>query len=88
MEFLPDYRKTVLALFSRKIDENFLRECGFLKDDKNRTCSDLEKFWMEQKEEYLEYNAKKKNQLLKQFGMNKGKLTLPQFLNILDIKDH
>ena len=36
LEYIPDYRKIVLALFLRKNDENFLHECGFLNDDKSR----------------------------------------------------
>ena len=43
---------------------------------------------MEQKEEYLEYNKMKKNQFLKHFEMNKGKLILPKSLKILDMNNH
>ena len=42
LEYIPDYRKIVLALFSMKYDESFLHECGFLKDN-NQLCLDLKK---------------------------------------------
>ena len=32
-ESIPDYRKTVLLIFSIKKDEDLLKECGFLKND-------------------------------------------------------
>ena len=52
---IPNYRNTVLLMFSFKNEDDFLTECGFLKDDINRLCIYFENKLIEQKEEYLAY---------------------------------
>ena len=49
-----DYRKIVLLIFLIKIDEDLLKECGFLKSDINRLNLEFKIVLMEQNEEYLD----------------------------------
>ena len=42
-------------MFLIKIDENLLKDCGFLKNDIHRLSLEFKNISMEQKEEYLDY---------------------------------
>ena len=50
-ESIPDYRKIVFSMFSIKNDVGFLTECGLLKNDLNRLCSEFENIFTEQNED-------------------------------------
>ena len=47
-ESVPDYRKTVIIMFSIKNDSDLLQECGFLKSDINRLHEDFKNILLEQ----------------------------------------
>ena len=53
-ETIPNFRKTVLLLFSTKNDIYVFHGCGFLIIDINGLCIDSKKFFLGQNEEYLE----------------------------------
>ena len=55
LKSIPNYRNTVLLLFSFKNHDELFTECGFLKDDINRFCKYFKNILIEQKEEYLAY---------------------------------
>ena len=57
----------VLLLFLIKNETNLLTECGFLKDDINRLCSEFKNILIEQNEEYLEYIENEKEFLIDKF---------------------
>ena len=42
-------------MFSIKKDNDFSTECGFLKSDINRLCTEYKNILIEQNEEYLNY---------------------------------
>ena len=54
LDAIADYRKIVLLRFLFKIDDDLLRECGFLKIDINLPSLEFEFILMEQNEEYLD----------------------------------
>ena len=53
-ESVPDYRKIVLLIFLIQNDDDFLKECGFLKSDKSRLNKEVKTILIEQNEEYVE----------------------------------
>ena len=50
-----DYRKIVLLIFLNKNDNDFIKECGFLKSDINCLTSELKNILMKQNEKYFAY---------------------------------
>ena len=64
LESIPDYRKSVLLMFLIKNDADFVRECGFLKNDNNRLCLDFKNILLEQNEDYLDYNKNEEEAII------------------------
>ena len=57
-ESFLDYRKIVLIMFLIKNDDDFLTECGYLKNDSISLYEEFKKSLMEQNEDYLDYIKK------------------------------
>ena len=50
-ESITDYRKIVLLTFLNKNDNDFIRECGFLKGDNNYLSLEFKNIFIQQKDE-------------------------------------
>ena len=66
-ESIPDYRKMVLLMFLIKKDEDFLKECGFLKSDINSLNLEFKNVLMEQNEEYLNHIKNEEEAVIERF---------------------
>ena len=53
-ESIPNYSKIVLLMFLIKNDDNFLTECGYLKNDFDSLNKELKNILLEQNDEYLD----------------------------------
>ena len=57
-ESISHYRKEVLITFLLKMDNDLIKERGFLESDNNRLCLEIKTILIEQNEEYLNYIKK------------------------------
>ena len=56
LESLPDYKKIAFLMFLIKTDVDFLKECGFWKNDINRLSLELKNSLLKQNEDFSDYN--------------------------------
>ena len=58
-ESIQDYRKIVLLIFLFQIDENFIKEIGFSKNNINRLSIEFKNILLEELEEYRSYKKRR-----------------------------
>ena len=63
----PDYRKTVLPIFSTKDDEKLLKEIGFSKNDISQLSLEFKNILLEQHENYLDYVKDQEESIIERF---------------------
>ena len=61
---VPDYRKTVLLMFSFKNDFDLINECGYLTNDIDRLNKEFKTILMEQIEDHLQYNENQEESII------------------------
>ena len=64
LESIPDYRKMFLIMFLIKNENDFLQECGFLKNDIDRLCKEFKNILIQQNEENYSYVKNEKDSVL------------------------
>ena len=86
-ESKPDYRKVVLKMFLNQNDKSLLHEIGFSAHDVIRLNLDFTNLFIEQHKSIWSISKTKKNPLLRNFQINKWKLTSLRFLKIQDMNE-
>ena len=66
-ESIEDYRKIIFLIFLIQNDKNFKKEIGFIKNIINRSNLKFKKIFVEQYEEYLDYNKTEEESAIENF---------------------
>ena len=86
-ESIPDYRKIVILEIRMKKEKKLLHECGFPKDDINRSGLEFKKSYLKRMTIICLTLKMMKNQFSRKFQISKWKLISQVSLKIMDTND-